>query len=160
MAVGYRLNLLWLMKHSLINPAWWQQCCNHDSDVIMGVMASQITSLPIVYLTVNSGTDQRKYQNSTLLVFVQGIRPDQWIPRIKGQYRGKCFHLVTSLWQKFKFYSWNQWVPSPSTWKWHTKFQNTSWIPIGVKNAHTYNRHQQACKCLGNGLIIPPLELI
>ena len=32
----------------------------HCSDVIMGEMAPQITSLPIVYLSVYSGADQRK----------------------------------------------------------------------------------------------------
>ena len=39
----------------------------------MGAMASQITSLTIVYSTVYSGADQRKYQSSTSLVFVRGI---------------------------------------------------------------------------------------
>ena len=36
-------------------------------------MASQITSLTIVYSTVYSGADQRKHQSSTPLAFVQGI---------------------------------------------------------------------------------------
>ena len=39
----------------------------------MGVMASQITSLTIVYLTVYSGADQRKRQSSASLAFVWGI---------------------------------------------------------------------------------------
>ena len=38
----------------------------------MGAMASQITSLTIVYSTVYSGADQRKYQSSALLAFVRG----------------------------------------------------------------------------------------
>ena len=45
----------------------------HCSDVIMGVMACQITSLTIVYSTVHSGADQRKRQSSASLAFVQGI---------------------------------------------------------------------------------------
>ena len=45
----------------------------HHSDVIMGPMASLITSLTIVYSTVYSGADQRKYQSSASLVFVRGI---------------------------------------------------------------------------------------
>ena len=45
----------------------------HYSDVIMGVMASQIISLMIVYSTVYSGADQRKHQSSVSLAFVQGI---------------------------------------------------------------------------------------
>ena len=39
----------------------------------MSVMASQITSLTIVYSTVYSGADQRKYQSSASLAFVRGI---------------------------------------------------------------------------------------
>ena len=39
----------------------------------MGEMASQITSLTIVYSTVYSGADQRKYQRSESLAFVRGI---------------------------------------------------------------------------------------
>ena len=44
----------------------------HYSDVIMGVMGSQITSLTIVYSTVYSGADQRKHQSSASLAFMQG----------------------------------------------------------------------------------------
>ena len=39
----------------------------------MGVMASQITSLTIVYSIIYSGTDQRKHQISASLAFVRGI---------------------------------------------------------------------------------------
>ena len=45
----------------------------HYSDVIMGAMAYQITSLIIVYLTVYSGADRRKHQGSLSLAFVRGI---------------------------------------------------------------------------------------
>ena len=43
------------------------------SDIKMGMLASQITSLTIVYLTVYSDADQRKYQSSASLAFVWGI---------------------------------------------------------------------------------------
>ena len=36
----------------------------------MSLIASQITSLTIVYSTVYSGADQRKHQSSALLAFV------------------------------------------------------------------------------------------
>ena len=62
----------------------------------MTTMASQITSLTVVYSTVYSDTDQRKHQSSALLAFVWGIHRDRWIPRTNGQLRGKCFHLMTS----------------------------------------------------------------
>ena len=45
----------------------------HYNDVIMGAIASQITSLTIVYSTVYSGADQRKHQSSASLAFVWGI---------------------------------------------------------------------------------------
>ena len=47
----------------------------HCNDIIMSMMAAQITSLTIVYSTIDSDADQRKHQNSTSLAFVQGI---QW----------------------------------------------------------------------------------
>ena len=43
---------------------------SHYNDVIMNPMASQITSLTIVYSTVYSGADQRKHQSSVSLAFV------------------------------------------------------------------------------------------
>ena len=46
---------------------------NHYIDVIMTTVASQITSLTIVYLTVYSFADQRKHQSSASLAFVRGI---------------------------------------------------------------------------------------
>ena len=45
----------------------------HYDDVIIGAMASQITSLTIVYSTVYSGADQRKHPSSASLAFVWGI---------------------------------------------------------------------------------------
>ena len=49
----------------------------HYNDIVMGMMASQITSLTIVYATIYSGTDQRKHQSFAPLAFVRGI---QWWP--------------------------------------------------------------------------------
>ena len=57
---------------------------HHYCDVIIGAMASQITSLTIVYSTVYSGVDQRKYQSSASMAFVWGIHrwpvnsPHKW----------------------------------------------------------------------------------
>ena len=91
----------------------------------MTTIASQITSLTIVYPIVYSEADQRIHQSSASLAFVWGIHRDRWIPRTKGQLRGKCFHLMTSscepnrtrtsrsrlqindtLWSSFNFYFW------------------------------------------------------
>ena len=51
----------------------WVRSAHHYSDVIMGAIASQITSLTIVYLIVYSDADQRKHQSSPSLAFVWGI---------------------------------------------------------------------------------------
>ena len=51
----------------------WQ---HHHNDVIMSAVASQIISLTIVYSTVYSGADQRKYQNPASPAFVRGNH--QW----------------------------------------------------------------------------------
>ena len=56
----------------------------HFSDIIMGAMACQITSLTIVYSAVYSVADQRKHQSSASLAFVRRINrspvnsPHKW----------------------------------------------------------------------------------
>ena len=56
----------------------------HYDDVIMSAIASQITSLTIVYSIVYSDADQRKHQSSASLAFVWGIHrgpvnsPHKW----------------------------------------------------------------------------------
>ena len=57
--------------HHCLNRFSYQQ--NHYSDVMMSAIASQITCLTIVYLTVYSGAAQRKHQSSASLAFVRGI---------------------------------------------------------------------------------------
>ena len=66
--------VLWVISH-YPNQSYY-------NDVIMTTMASQITTLTVVYSTVYSDADQRQHQ----------------IPHTKGQLRGKCFHLMTSSW--------------------------------------------------------------
>ena len=67
-----------------VTPLLCNYACIHYSDIIMGVMASQITRFTIVYSTFFSGTDQKKHQSSTSLAFVQGIHkslvnsPHKW----------------------------------------------------------------------------------
>ena len=56
----------------------------HYRNIIMGAMASQITSLTIVYSTIHSSSDQTKHQSSAPLAFVRGIHrwpvnsPHKW----------------------------------------------------------------------------------
>ena len=49
--------------NEIINTKSGWKFSQHYSDVIMGAMPSQITSLTIVYLTVYAGADQRKHQS-------------------------------------------------------------------------------------------------
>ena len=57
---------------------------SHYCDAIMGTVASQITSLRIVYTAVYSDADQSKHQRSASLAFVWGIHrgpvnsPHKW----------------------------------------------------------------------------------
>ena len=70
----------------------------HYSDVILGAMSSQFTSLTIVHSTVYSGADQKKHQRSASLAFLWGIHrwpvnsPHKW-PLTR-----KMFPLMTSSW--------------------------------------------------------------
>ena len=58
---------------------------SHYIDVIMTTVASQITSLTVVYSTTYSDADQRQHQSSASLAFMQGIHrgpvnsPHKWL---------------------------------------------------------------------------------
>ena len=60
-------------------------------DIIMGAIASQITSLAIVYSIVYSDADQRKHQSSASLAFVRGIRRSTVNSPNKGPVTRKMF---------------------------------------------------------------------
>ena len=70
---------------SLIGACLNGRVNNHYGDIIIGTIASQITSLTIVYSTVYSDADQRKHQSSASLAFVLGIHrgpvnsPHKWL---------------------------------------------------------------------------------
>ena len=58
------------------NTTKCRPCANsswHYSDVIMGDMASQITSMSSVFSVVCSAAHQRKHQSSALLAFVRAV---------------------------------------------------------------------------------------
>ena len=67
-------------QYQSVPPMW--KIIVHYNGAIMGAIASQITSLTIVYSTVYSDADQRKHQSSASLAIVPG---DRWIPRTNGQ---------------------------------------------------------------------------
>ena len=66
-------------KYSFVETEWPMYASVneviHYNNVMMDAMASQITSLSIIYSIVYSGSDQRKHQSSTSLAFVRGTHP-------------------------------------------------------------------------------------
>ena len=87
-----------------------------------------VTGVSIVCLAVCSSVDQRKHQSSTSLAFV-----DRRIPLRKGQYRGKCFHLMTSSWNSVI-------VPHYVYGLYHTC--TIPWIRYTALRRNTWWRHQ------------------
>ena len=63
----------------------------HYNGVIMGAMASQITSLAITYLTAYSDGNQRKHRSSGSLAFVLGIHRGPVNSPHKGPVTRKMF---------------------------------------------------------------------
>ena len=63
----------------------------HYSDVIMGVIASQITGVSIVCSPVSSGADLRKLQSSASLAFARGILRWPVTSSYKGPVARKMF---------------------------------------------------------------------
>ena len=57
----------------------------HYGDVIMGTIASQITCLNIVYLTVYSDADKKRIKALRHWPLCGEFTGDRWIPRINGQ---------------------------------------------------------------------------
>ena len=96
--------------------AWLGHTLHHCNDVIMSMMASQITSLKIVYSTVCSGADQRKHQSSASLASVRGIH---WWP-FNSLHKGPSNVENVSIWWRHhdrtaplcREYISYQWIPS------------------------------------------------
>ena len=96
----HNLPCVWLLNALLIH---------HYSDVIMSTIASQITSLAIVYSTVYSGADQRKYQISASLVFVRGIHRSPVYSTHKGPVTRKMLPFDdVIMWFFYTDYQWSR----------------------------------------------------
>ena len=67
LSLSHRFQAGILMHITLLNSV------SHHGDVIMGAMASRISSLAFVCTTVYSGADQRQHQSSASQAFVLGI---------------------------------------------------------------------------------------
>ena len=101
----------------------------HYNDVIMGAMASQITSLTIVYSTVYSGTDQRKHQSSASLAFARGIHRGPVNFLHKGSVTRKMFPfndaIMICIWH------------STSTWRLVQERRNSSALAMALLEKQT-----------------------
>ena len=104
----------------------------HYDDVIMGAIASLITSLTIVYSTVYSDADQRKHQSSASLAFVWGIHrgpvnsPHKWPVTRKMFSFDDVIMIETKMvlfWWTFQHWSWTnsvcgqRWKLSQNKWR-------------------------------------------
>ena len=73
--------IAWRNDMEILSGPLWE----HYGDFIMGTIASQITSLTVVYSTVYSDAVQRNHQSSASLAFVWGIHrgpvksPHKWL---------------------------------------------------------------------------------
>ena len=108
----------------------------HYGDVILGTMASQITSLTIVYLTVYSGADQRYHQSSASLAFVRGI--------LRGPVNSPHKWLVT--WKMFLFDDVIMWIIYQTPQKW-PYFVNALWSSDAIGWHKTGSTLTQVMAC-------------
>ena len=69
---------------------WFWFFVDHNNSVIMSVMASQITSLAIVYSTVCSAQIKENIKSPCHRPLCGEFTGDRWIPRTKGQLRGNA----------------------------------------------------------------------
>ena len=77
---------------------------SHYNDTIMSAMASQITSLTIVYSTVYSGAAQRKHQSSASLAFV----------KFPAQRASNAWN-VSIWWRHHGLYIYKHWLKNPGS---------------------------------------------
>ena len=104
----------------------------HHSDLIMGAIVSQITSLTIVYSTVYSDADQRKHQSSASLAFVWGIHRGPVNSPHKRPVTRKMFSFDDFIMRWFE-------TPSHSLWR-HWNADTITWAngdSLPIKPIHT-----------------------
>ena len=108
----------WNSRHVAVSHGIYpMKYAHHYECVIMDAMASQITSLTIVYSTVYSGADQNKYQSSASRAFVWGIHrgpvisPHKW-PVTRKLITWSCNFVLFCMSSVFIFW-WNQAIYLP-----------------------------------------------
>ena len=141
----------------------------HYNDVIMGEIASPITSLTIVYSTVYSDADQRKHQSSESLASVRGIHRGPVNSPHKGPVTRKMFpfddvimHFTTSIIQSeqsglFQYINNIEANLSPATSMQWIMYKDFVLLQMGISWRHAYMplkiSHRNACPYLSRFFI-------
>ena len=105
---------LFSLKEKLGPDHWWfgwifQGIILYYGDVIMGAIASPLFTRPFIQAQIKENTKAPRHWP-----LCGEFTGDRWIPR------GKCFHLMTSSWNKHKrSISIDSWWPSPQVRKGH-----------------------------------------
>ena len=121
---------------------------SHYIDIIMTTMASQITNLTVVYSTIYSDVDQRKYHSSASLAFVWGIHrrpvnsPHKWpVTRKMFPFDDVIMYMMT--WWRVFLQVWSictnvRWLPRfPSISWWEARLGYSSYSPCcGNRSDH------------------------
>ena len=92
-------------------PKNLQRPISHYCDVIMGPVASKITSLTIVYSAVYSDADQRKHQSSASLAFMRGIHRGPVNSPHKWPVSRTMFPFDDVIMERFQVLHWSARVP-------------------------------------------------
>ena len=92
--------IVWVAPVPLIifqsNSTFDEKLQYHYKDVLMGAIASQITSLTMLTQPIIQTQIKENIKASHDWPLCGEFTGDRWIPRTNGQLRGKCFHLMTS----------------------------------------------------------------
>ena len=99
----------------------------HYNDVIMGAIASQITSLTIVYSVVYSEADQSKHQSSASLAFVRGNHRGPVNSPHKWPVTRKMFPFDDVIMDNVSIVPFQCTCMSMSVWGWHCYKEMDRW---------------------------------
>ena len=127
----------------------------------MGAIASQITSLAIVYSTVYSDADQRKHQSSASLAFVWGIHrgpvnsPHKWpVTRKMFQFDDVIMLQHEVLWYTYFFQTDNCAMQFAVTLKWMAKLFATCTVKISILSRRNHVERTYTYCIFANKIIL------
>ena len=124
----------------------------HYNDVIMDSIASQITSLTIVYSAVYSGADQRKHQSSASLAFVRGIHRGPANSPHKWPVTRKMFPFDDVIMMVCHFFQ-GRGVRGPSSWIFLGPRRNKKWSLHACYGKLSILFSRNSVLCLFNSLV-------